>query len=152
MFDDGGGAALYVGGDFTSAGGVAVNRIARWDGTLWSALDGGVNGPVAALTVYDDGSGPALCAGGVFSGVPGSGDSFVALWGCDTTPPVLTCPGSVHAVDRTANGPGEVVTFVVTATDDHDPEPVVVCVPPSGSTFAPGTTLVLCTEIGRAHV
>ena len=33
----------------------------------------------------------------------------------------------------------------VTATDDCDPEPVVMCDPPSGSTFKAGTTTVTCT-------
>ena len=28
---------LYAGGDFATAGGVTVNRIAKWDGTSWSA-------------------------------------------------------------------------------------------------------------------
>src|SRR5690606_21167377 len=32
VFDDGSGAALYIGGDFTRAGGVDAANIARWDG------------------------------------------------------------------------------------------------------------------------
>src|SRR5260221_5773104 len=36
VFDDGTGAALYAGGDFTSAGGVAASCIARWNGAQWS--------------------------------------------------------------------------------------------------------------------
>ncbi|TVQ64173.1 MAG: hypothetical protein EA378_00100, partial [Phycisphaerales bacterium] len=71
VFDDGSGPALYAGGVFTTAGGVEVNRVARWNGSTWSALEGpsgiGVNGTVRALAVYDDGSGPALYAGGYFS-------------------------------------------------------------------------------------
>ncbi len=35
------GGDLYAGGDFTTAGGVAVNRIAKWDGSAWSALGSG---------------------------------------------------------------------------------------------------------------
>jgi hypothetical protein len=35
VFDDGNGPALYAGGDFTTAGGVAANRIAKWDGSSW---------------------------------------------------------------------------------------------------------------------
>lgn len=31
---------LYAGGEFTNAGGLAVNRIARWDGTTWTNLAG----------------------------------------------------------------------------------------------------------------
>lgn len=75
-FDDGSSAALYVGGAFITAGGVTVNRIARWDGETWSALGGpsgiGMDGPVYALCVFDDGSGPALYAGGNFDTAGGS--------------------------------------------------------------------------------
>lgn len=42
MHDDGNGPALYVGGNFTIAGGVAANRIARRDGTSGSTLGGGL--------------------------------------------------------------------------------------------------------------
>jgi hypothetical protein len=48
-------------------------------------------------------------------------------------------------VRSSSDGFGEVVTFSVTATDDLDPAPVVVCVPPSGSYFSRGTTIVHCT-------
>ena len=41
-FDDGGGVALYAGGDFTAAGGAAARRIAKWDGSTWSALGSGL--------------------------------------------------------------------------------------------------------------
>ena len=84
VFDDGSGPALYVGGDFLVAGGIAVNRVARWDGTAWSALGGpagtGMDGIVDALTVFDDGSGPALFAGGGFSRAGGVWVSCVAKW------------------------------------------------------------------------
>jgi hypothetical protein len=75
VFDDGTGPALYAGGDFTSAGGVPVNNIARWNGASWSDVGGGVTGDadaaVNALTVLDDGSGPALYAGGWFTNAGG---------------------------------------------------------------------------------
>lgn len=41
---------LYVGGKFTTAGGVTVNNIAKWDGTAWSALGTGVTG--STVNVY----------------------------------------------------------------------------------------------------
>ena len=34
---------VYVGGVFTTAGGVPVNGIAKWDGSNWSALGSGFN-------------------------------------------------------------------------------------------------------------
>lgn len=67
----------------------------------------------------------------------------------DTTPPSLSCPASVFARDR-KDGPGQIVTFTVTALDDLDPAPSVVCVPPSGSLFLPGTTTVTCTATDAA--
>lgn len=35
---------VYVGGLFAFAGGIQTNRIAKWNGTNWSSLGGGVNG------------------------------------------------------------------------------------------------------------
>src|SRR4030042_1120596 len=42
---------LIAGGYFTKAGGVDVNRIARWGGSSWQPLGRGMNGMVEALTV-----------------------------------------------------------------------------------------------------
>src|SRR5262249_36760380 len=58
-------------------------------------------------------------------------------------PPTITCPADITV----NNDPGQcsaVVNYVTTATDDCG-EPTVVCVPPPGSTFPVGTTLVTCT-------
>jgi trimeric autotransporter adhesin len=88
VFDDGsgGGPALYAGGDFTTAGGVPANRIAKWNGTSWSSLGtgstNGVSSLVFALTVFDDGSGsgPALYAGGSFTTAGGVSANRIAKW------------------------------------------------------------------------
>ena len=48
---------LYAGGDFTTAGGVSVNHVARWDGTSWSLLGAGIGGDhyaVHALAIDSD--------------------------------------------------------------------------------------------------
>ena len=42
---------LIAAGSFTTAGGVTVNRIARWDGSTWSALGTGMNNSVYARFV-----------------------------------------------------------------------------------------------------
>ena len=79
IFDDGSGPALYIGGGMVFAG-QPVNGIARWDGSAWVDVGGGVNGFVNALAVFDDGDGPALYAGGFFAdagGVPATG---IARW------------------------------------------------------------------------
>jgi HYR domain-containing protein len=150
VFEDGSGPALVVGGDFTSAGGLAVGNIAKWDGSSWSAMGGGWNDTVMGMTIFYDGSERALHVGGIGTAVD-SGDAHLAKWGCpDSTAPALSCPESVLVPDALSGSPGEVVTFSVTAEDDQDPSPGVVCVPPSGSFFPRGTTLVHCTATDGA--
>jgi hypothetical protein len=61
------GSDLYAAGQFTTAGGVAVANIAKWNGSSWSALGSGVSGEgqyggVFALAVL----GSDLYAGGQF--------------------------------------------------------------------------------------
>ena len=57
--------------------------------------------------------------------------------------PLLDVPGDLVVE---ATGPtGALVTFTVTATDDVDPDPLVVCAPASGTTFPLGETTVECT-------
>jgi hypothetical protein len=67
---------LYAGGLFQAAQGQVVNAIAKWDGTSWSALAGGVDGDVRAMTVW----GHYLVVGGWFSSAGGSEMHNVALW------------------------------------------------------------------------
>jgi hypothetical protein len=87
-----GGGDLYVGGSFTAAGAVAANRIAKWDGSSWSALGTGMNGAIFALAW--DGSNPstgselalsavkgqALYAGGIFTTAGGAAAKYIAKW------------------------------------------------------------------------
>ncbi|MDX9869082.1 MAG: choice-of-anchor D domain-containing protein, partial [Kiritimatiellia bacterium] len=68
---------LYAGGDFITAGGMAVNRVAKWDGAAWSALGSGMNARVEAL-VWDDAG--TLYAGGDFTTADGVAASYVAKW------------------------------------------------------------------------
>jgi hypothetical protein len=76
---------VIAGGVFTTAGGLEVDRIARWDGTTWHALGGGVdpclvvcNGTVVlALAVH----GSDLIVGGSFRAVDdGKPAPYVARW------------------------------------------------------------------------
>lgn len=72
------GTDVYLGGDFSTVGGVATGPVARWDGQAWSALGpaGATNtGDVAALAVV----GSNLFAGGNFS-VGGLIQTRVARW------------------------------------------------------------------------
>jgi hypothetical protein len=95
-FDDGTGSALYAGGNFTTAGGVAVSRVAKWDGVAWSALGAGVNESLDALAIFDDraGGGPALYASGHFSTAGGQVANYVARWGCEAAACYADCDGS----------------------------------------------------------
>lgn len=71
--------SIYVGGDFTSAGGVAnTTRIARWNGSAWSALGTGANGRVRALAV--DTSDGLIYATGDFTTTGGSSAQRIGAW------------------------------------------------------------------------
>lgn len=76
------GGALIVGGDFTRAGNIAVNHIARWDGTTWSPLGEGADAAVTCLAVHQG----ELVAGGLFTHIDGIPANHVAVWnGVDWT-------------------------------------------------------------------
>ncbi|MBI3836282.1 MAG: hypothetical protein HY287_18340, partial [Planctomycetes bacterium] len=81
VFDDDFGPALYAGGQFTIAGGVAVNRIAKWDGSNWSILGSGVGSTVNALSIFADGTGRALYATGSFTTAGVATVNRIAGWG-----------------------------------------------------------------------
>ena len=66
---------LIAGGNFTSAGGVSANYIAKWNGSAWSALGIGVDFVVNALAVYN---GELITAGAISPPVPAIGK--IAKW------------------------------------------------------------------------
>ena len=61
----------------------------------------------------------------------------------DPFAPILTVPAGISMQAQDQNGAP--VIFAATATDNHDPAPVVSCSPASGSLFPIGVTLVICT-------
>ena len=67
---------FYVGGLFSSAGGVPASRIAKWDGSSWSALGSGVNGVVRAIAVI----GTDIYVAGSFSLAGGIPANNIAKW------------------------------------------------------------------------
>ena len=69
--------SLYAGGLFTTAGGTTVNRIAKWNGSAWSALGSGLNGTCNDIAIAQDGS---LYAGGSFTTAGGGGANPIAKW------------------------------------------------------------------------
>ncbi len=71
-----GGGNVYVGGSFSLIGVTPASRIAKWDGSSWSALGTGMNDTVLALAV----SGTDLYAGGVFTAAGGTEAKYIAKW------------------------------------------------------------------------
>ncbi|MHC1726203.1 MAG: hypothetical protein AB9866_09385 [Syntrophobacteraceae bacterium] len=68
---------LYAGGIFASAGGVAANNIAKWNGNEWSALGSGMNDAVWTLILDAHGN---LHAGGRFTTASGVAANYIAKW------------------------------------------------------------------------
>jgi len=68
VHDDGRGPALFVGGGFSTIGGITAYNLARFDGSGWEAVDGGTDGAVRCLASCDDDADgdPDLFAGGDF--------------------------------------------------------------------------------------
>ncbi len=62
----GGQPVLAAGGQFRDAGGVVVDNVAFWNGSVWSSPANGIPGTVRALIGFDDGSGSRLFATGPF--------------------------------------------------------------------------------------
>ena len=74
-------SGLYVGGKFTDAGGIAnADRIAKWNGSSWSAVSSSTeqisNGEVFAIAV----AGGKVYAGGTFTNAGNSGADNLAVW------------------------------------------------------------------------
>jgi len=72
------GSELFVGGEFSSADGIAANHIAKWDGSGWAAFGPamGMNGNVYALAVGDT----ELFVGGNFTVAGGAPANRIAKW------------------------------------------------------------------------
>ena len=69
---------LYAGGSFTAAGDVDdTSHVAKWNSSVWSALDSGTSSTVRALAVDNSGN---LYAGGDFATAGGAGASHIAKW------------------------------------------------------------------------
>jgi len=70
------GGLLYVGGSFTTAGGIPASRIAVFDGANWSALGTGLGGTVSAILV----DGADVYVGGSFTTAGGNTARAIAKW------------------------------------------------------------------------
>jgi hypothetical protein len=99
------GATLYAGGGFTTAGGVAANYIAAWNGSAWSALGAGLGvedwPEVNDLAV----SGTTLYAGGRFTTAGGVPAKYFAAWnGSEWSALGSGMDGAVYALAADGSG------------------------------------------------
>lgn len=111
--NDGSGPALFIGGEILDIGGVSsVNHVAKWNGTSWSSLDGGVfdededywDAQVHALYGWNG----AVWVGGEFE-FAGSGlvpSAGIARWACEASPvdPVLSSVVTAEAAISSFGG------------------------------------------------
>jgi hypothetical protein len=95
---------LVVGGRFTSAGGVAANSIARWDGAGWAAMGAGMDSNVETLLGLANGD---LFAGGAFVTADGGVANRVAR---RTT----TCAADATVFGAGCTGGGGQITLAAT--------------------------------------
>jgi len=96
---------LYAGGYFTNAGSVTTNAIARWNGSNWSEVAGGIGGTVSpyvyAMTVAND----TLFVGGNFGAAGGNPASLIASWNGTSWSPLDDATGSLgYPIDALATG------------------------------------------------
>ncbi|MHC5002535.1 MAG: hypothetical protein ACYTJ0_05370 [Planctomycetota bacterium] len=73
--DGSGNPIVVAGGNFTQAGGIAADRVARWDGSAWIPMGNGLNNAVRSFTVHDG----SLYAAGLFDG-PSPASRLIARW------------------------------------------------------------------------
>jgi len=73
---------IYIGGEFTFAGGILVNRIAKWNGSSWSALGSGIGSGLDTDIVFStivDNSNNLLYAAGTFNTAGGITANNIAV-------------------------------------------------------------------------
>mgnify|MGYP003671041916 CR=1 FL=1 len=70
---------VYVGGDFSTAGGVSVSNIAKWNGAYWSSVGGGVYGGVGQVNALKA-VGTDLYVGGRFTSAGDISVNNIAKW------------------------------------------------------------------------
>ena len=83
-FDDGSGDALYVAGEFGGTADAVSSGVARWDGSQWSDVGGGLDladgEEVLELGVLPTAGGTLLAAVGSFETLGGEPCGGVAIW------------------------------------------------------------------------
>lgn len=109
VFNQGGGDALFVGGDFDNADGAAVGNIARWNGAAWGGPPATINSSILGLQPFTGGSDPQLLVR-TFS------DTY--LWsGC--TVEIDADASEVDAAANVVSSFGGLTTVIVTPRDSN---------------------------------
>ncbi len=111
------GSNVYVGGTFATAGGVSASNVAKWDGSTWSALRGGVNGNVRAMAVRQ-------------SAVYVSGDFNTAINTGDQNPNVSS-PFLGRFIVASLNTPPTLGTYPATTVNVGETKTISPSAPPS---------------------
>ena len=103
-----GDTGLYVGGEFTTAGGLTVNYVARWDGSSWAPLTdsstGGIGTDGYVYALISDNS--DLYVGGGFTNAGSQGANYIAKWNGNNWNPLTDSLGS-----QGTNGPVYTITW-----------------------------------------
>lgn len=76
---------LVAGGNFLFAGDVVCRNVARWDGSAWRAMGGGIDGQVDELIALPNGD---VVAGGTFTTASGTVVDNIARWNGTTWLPL----------------------------------------------------------------
>ena len=117
---------------------VSANDVVSGDAAVSCTPNSGSQFPIGSTTVS--------CTASDWQGNPAKGSFSVEV--NDKSIPTLTLPAPI-TLD--ASGPsGTVAPFTATASDAAPVNPVVSCLPASGSTFAIGTTAVACEATDTA--
>jgi hypothetical protein len=91
------GSDVYVGGSFTINDATNVLRIAKWDGSSWSALGTGLNDEVFAIAASPNGD---IYVGGAFTLAGGNSALRIAKWDGSSWSALGTGPANtVRAID-----------------------------------------------------
>jgi hypothetical protein len=142
----------WTGGPVADHLAVLVPALQQWQGALNTVIGSDVfaavddfDPEVTTNQAYLTGL-SALLAGWKTAAEDERGTEFLPApptFAADEFAPLMECPSDTTFT--CADTAGVVLEFEVTAMDDCDEAPVVVCDPPSGSTFKAGTTTVTCT-------
>lgn len=149
---------LIAGGYFTDAGGVPAQKIAKWNGTTWSAMGGGFDGGgideyVKSATVWNG----IFFAGGAYTQAEGGPMNYIAQW----YEPATVAPTAAFTPSSTAECAGSCISFTDNSTNaptswnwtfpgantttSTDQNPVNICYSAAGTYTA---TLQACNSNG----